>query len=63
MNPLDQNKLHKNTLTGYVELTNVNDFQFENQRRTFVSYGYAQDPSENGKEVIGDLDEASQKNS
>ena len=34
-----------NTLTGYVEPTHINDFQFENQRRTFHSFGYAEDPS------------------
>jgi hypothetical protein len=29
----------KNTLTGYVERADLNDFQFEAQRRTFHSYG------------------------
>ncbi len=42
-------------LTGFIEPTNVNDFQFETQRRTFLSYGYANDPSENSQaeRVIG----------
>ena len=34
-----------NTLTGYVEKAHINDFQFDNQRKTFHSYGYAEDPS------------------
>jgi pre-mRNA-processing factor 17 len=32
-------------LAGFVEQTHINDFQFENQRRTFNSYGYALDPT------------------
>ncbi len=35
----------KNMLTGFVEPAHVNDFQFELQRKTFHSYGFAQDPS------------------
>ena len=35
----------KNTLAGFVEDAHVNAFQFELQRRTFHSYGYAYDPS------------------
>jgi len=35
----------KNTLAGYVEDAHVNAFQFETQRRTFHSYGFAYDPS------------------
>ena len=38
-------KAQKNTLTGFVENASFNDFQFENQRRTFESFGYAVDPS------------------
>lgn len=30
-----QNDRHRNTLTGFVEEAHINDFQFENQRRTF----------------------------
>lgn len=49
----------KNTLNGYVESTNVSNFQFENQRRTFYAYGYAQDPSKSGEKLVGDLGAAS----
>lgn len=31
----DQQKAHRNTLTGFVEEAHINEFQFENQRRTF----------------------------
>ena len=34
-----QQKATKNMLTGYVEQSNVSNFQFETQRRTFHSYG------------------------
>ncbi len=40
-----QESAHKNTLAGFVEPAHVNDFQFELQRRTFHSYGFAYDPS------------------
>ncbi|EEB15586.1 pre-mRNA-splicing factor PRP17, putative [Pediculus humanus corporis] len=40
-----QQKAHKNILSGYVEKAHLNEFQFENQRRTFHSYGFAIDPS------------------
>jgi len=29
----------KNILSGYVERAHISEFQFENQRRTFTSYG------------------------
>lgn len=32
-------------MNGYTERTTLSDFQFENQRRTFDSFGYAADPS------------------
>ncbi|KAK3096847.1 hypothetical protein FSP39_003913 [Pinctada imbricata] len=35
----------RNTLTGYAEAAHISSFEFENQRRTFHSYGYAIDPS------------------
>lgn len=38
-------KAPKNTATGFIEPAHVSDFQFENQRRTFHSYGYALDPT------------------
>ncbi|KAF6213311.1 hypothetical protein GE061_011029 [Apolygus lucorum] len=41
----EQQKAPKNTLSGYVEPAHVSEFQFENQRKTFTSYGYAVDPS------------------
>lgn len=41
----EQQKAPKNTTTGFIESAHVSDFQFENQRRTFHSYGYALDPS------------------
>ncbi|KAK2716022.1 pre-mRNA-processing factor 17-like [Artemia franciscana] len=44
-----QMKAPRNALAGFVEPAHVNDFQFEAQRRTFSSYGYAIDPSLDGK--------------
>ena len=35
-------------LSGYVEKAHISEFQFENQRRTFASYGYALDPTVDG---------------
>ncbi|KAJ0178620.1 hypothetical protein K1T71_005395 [Dendrolimus kikuchii] len=43
-----QMKATRNMLSGYVEMAHISDFQFENQRRTFTSYGYAVDPSTDG---------------
>ena len=43
----DQQKGPKNTITGHIEPAHLNDFQFELQRKTFHSYGFAQDPSVN----------------
>lgn len=40
-----QMKANRNMLSGYVEHAHISEFQFENQRRTFASYGYAIDPS------------------
>ncbi|KAI5710246.1 hypothetical protein M8J76_010319 [Diaphorina citri] len=49
-----QQRADKNTLSGFVEQAHINSFQFENQRRTFASYGYALDPSsEVESKVIG----------
>eukprot|EP00106_Octopus_bimaculoides_P004033 XP_014771475.1 PREDICTED: pre-mRNA-processing factor 17-like [Octopus bimaculoides] len=51
----------RNMLSGFVESAHVNDFQFETQRRTFASYGYATDPSteiESQTSVIGDVAKA-----
>lgn len=40
-----QMQAERNTLSGYVEPAHMSEFQFENQRRTFNSFGYALDPS------------------
>ncbi|XP_050343328.1 pre-mRNA-processing factor 17 [Nymphalis io] len=40
-----QMKATRNILSGYVEKAHISEFQFENQRRTFTSYGFAVDPS------------------
>ena len=50
----------KNMLSGYTEPSHLNEFQFELQRRTFHSYGFAQDPSntdaaEETDELIGKI--------
>ena len=34
-----QAKSVRNTLAGLAEMSHFNDFQFENQRRTFTSFG------------------------
>ncbi len=61
-NKTDEEKAPKNTLTGYIEPAHVNDFQFDLQRKTFHSYGYAVDPSINvegeGSRVVGNVDAA-----
>ena len=69
--PVDPNKdeddyAPKNSLTGFIEKAHVNDFQFDLQRKTFHSYGYAMDPSTNiegeGTRVIGDTAQAGTSN-
>lgn len=42
-----QQQATRNMLSGYVEPAHLSEFQFENQRRTFNSFGYALDPSVN----------------
>lgn len=59
-NLTDQMKAPRNTLAGYVEKAHISAFQFENQRRTFHTYGYALDPSvdgatTSGQSFVGDL--------
>lgn len=59
-NLTDQMKAPRNTLSGYVEKAHISAFQFENQRRTFHTYGYALDPSVDGgstggQSFVGDL--------
>ncbi|KAL2082216.1 hypothetical protein ACEWY4_022034 [Coilia grayii] len=41
----------RNMLSGYAEPAHVNDFMFEQQRRTFSTFGYALDPSVDTSEV------------
>ncbi|KAF6737577.1 Pre-mRNA-processing factor 17 [Oryzias melastigma] len=53
----------RNMLSGYAEPAHVNDFMFEQQRRTFSTYGYALDPSVDAQQIsttsyIGAVDEA-----
>lgn len=54
----------KNSLAGYVEKASVSDFNFETQRKTFQSFGYAIDPSSSsvGDQIVGDTTEATDKN-
>lgn len=40
-----QLQMPRNTLSGNVEAAHISEFQFENQRRTFNSFGFAADPS------------------
>lgn len=47
-------RANRNILSGYVEKAHISDFQFENQRRTFTSYGYAVDPSTNNEAAVAD---------
>lgn len=61
----DQQKAPRNTLSGYVEKAHISAFNFENQRRTFHTYGYALDPSVNseendGQSFVGDVETAYQ---
>ena len=52
-------KADKNMLSGKVEPAHLNEFQFELQRRTFHSYGFAQDPSNDpSQELIGSAEGA-----
>ncbi|XP_023933476.1 pre-mRNA-processing factor 17 [Lingula anatina] len=57
-----QQRATKNMLSGYAEEAHINHFQFETQRRTFQSYGYAMDPSVEsslqGEKLVGDVDAA-----
>lgn len=61
----NQQRAPRNTLSGYVEKAHVSEFNFENQRRTFHTYGYALDPSVNdadndGQSYVGDVESAYQ---
>ncbi|XP_029588814.1 LOW QUALITY PROTEIN: pre-mRNA-processing factor 17-like [Salmo trutta] len=53
----------RNMLSGYAEPAHVNNFMFEQQRRTFSTFGYALDPSvdtsqNSSNSYIGAVDEA-----
>ncbi|KRZ35659.1 Pre-mRNA-processing factor 17 [Trichinella pseudospiralis] len=54
----------RNTLTGFVEPAHISDFNFENERRTFESYGYAKDPTADvpSDRIIGDVESAAKYN-
>ncbi|XP_014262508.1 pre-mRNA-processing factor 17 [Cimex lectularius] len=62
----DQEKAPRNLLSGYIEPAHFSEFQFENQRKTFESFGYAVDPSvddlgrmpEEGTAIVGTCDPA-----
>lgn len=59
--------IYKLLTLGHVEPAHVSEFQFENQRRTFASFGYALDPSvsidEQGlTKVIGSTEETNDSN-
>ncbi|XP_048386478.1 pre-mRNA-processing factor 17 [Stegostoma tigrinum] len=43
----------RNMLSGYTEPAHINDFMFEQQRRTFHTYGYALDPTVDHSEGTG----------
>eukprot|EP00063_Salmo_salar_P068407 XP_014043242.1 PREDICTED: pre-mRNA-processing factor 17-like [Salmo salar] len=57
----------RNMLSGYAEPAHVNNFMFEQQRRTFSTFGYALDPSvdttsqNSSNSYIGAVDEAEKK--
>ncbi|KAF7265776.1 pre-mRNA-processing factor 17 [Rhynchophorus ferrugineus] len=62
-----QEAIERNILSGHIEPAHVSEFQFENQRRTFASFGYALDPSVSTDEkglhkVIGNTEEAKDTN-
>ncbi len=66
VNPMitDFHKAPKNSLAGYVENASVSDFNFDIQRKTFHSYGYAIDPSAScvADTMVGSAEDASDKN-
>ncbi|KAK0041818.1 pre-mRNA-processing factor 17 [Biomphalaria pfeifferi] len=47
-----QAKAVRNNLAGFAEPAHFSDFQFDNQRKTFTSYGFALDPSVDSGKVI-----------
>ncbi|CAF3394276.1 unnamed protein product [Rotaria sp. Silwood1] len=55
-NLTQQQRSFKKVLNGYAESITLSDFQFENQRRTFDSFGYAVDSSV-GEDDIPQMEE------
>ncbi|XP_046864429.1 pre-mRNA-processing factor 17-like [Xenia sp. Carnegie-2017] len=57
-----QQRAHKNMLSGYVEPSHISKFQFDNQLKTFSSYGYALDPSDDTAHIeekfVGEVEKA-----
>ncbi|OQR73947.1 pre-mRNA-processing factor 17-like [Tropilaelaps mercedesae] len=47
--------IKKNTLAGFAELAHISDYHFEAERRTFHTFGFAHDPTEDAdpKRLIG----------
>ncbi|MBN3270603.1 PRP17 factor, partial [Polyodon spathula] len=64
MNPFKTQQMSapRNMLSGYAEPAHLNDFMFEEQRRTFSTFGYALDPSLDNSHLttgyIGAIEEA-----
>ena len=50
-NVSDFHKAPKNMLSGFVESASFSDFHFENQRKTYHSYGYALNPA-NSNQIV-----------
>lgn len=59
-NLTQQMRAPKNVVAGFLEKAHISEFEFENQRRTFHSFGYALDPSTgtDGKTFVGHLQDA-----
>ncbi|KAK4026056.1 pre-mRNA-processing factor 17 [Daphnia magna] len=58
-----QQRAHRNTVAGFVEPAHLSEFQFEAQRKTFTSFGYALDPTvglaqNEGSSYVGDIESA-----
>lgn len=55
----------KNTLLGHVERAVMNENDFETQRRTFVTHGYAVNPANNNQsapQYVGNVEKAVENN-
>eukprot|EP00123_Amoebidium_parasiticum_P013519 comp22006_c1_seq1/m.31851 comp22006_c1_seq1/g.31851 ORF comp22006_c1_seq1/g.31851 comp22006_c1_seq1/m.31851 type:complete len:569 (-) comp22006_c1_seq1:480-2186(-) len=55
-----QERAERNIISGFVESAGMNDFAFEEQRRTYHNYGYALDPTTDGTRAgyVGDVSKA-----